>query len=153
LPQEEREKPFLVGLLSVVFLALGLLGLLSLVLFVGAGIPEGMEMSVLLAVVMGIGYIVSGYGLYKGATWGWVLAAAFTILNLIEKIVYSSYLGMLIDAVILVLLFLAARHYGITPFGRAAKPATPVPPPSAPVAVAFADPRKREKRFVKRKCR
>jgi len=145
-----REKPFLIVLLTVVFVALGMLGLLSTMLFIGVELTEEMQLTLLLVAVLSIGYLVAGYGLYKGATWGWVLAVAFTVLNLVGNILYETYIAVMIDAAILVLLLLTAKHYGITLFGKPTKPATPAPPPSVPIAAAFTIPRN-EKRFVRRK--
>ncbi|RLF08487.1 MAG: hypothetical protein DRJ60_00050 [Thermoprotei archaeon] len=149
-----REKPFLVVLLTAVFVALGVLGILSAMLFLGIGLTEEMQTVVLLTAVLGIGYLVAGYGLYREARWGWLLATAFTVLSLVGNYLYASYLAVMIDATILVLLLLTAKHYGIPLFGKPSQPASasPVPPPSAPIAVAFAIP-KEEKRFVKRKHR
>jgi len=149
-----KEKPFLAVLLTVVFLALGVMGLLSVMLYIGVELTEEMQLMLLLTAVLGVGYIVAGYGLYQRATWGWVLAAAFTVLNLIGNILYESYLAITVDAIIMVLLLLTAKHYGITFLAKPAKtvkPSTIVPPPSAPVA-AFVEPKK-EKRFVRRKHR
>jgi len=147
-----REKPFLVVLLTTVFVALGVLGILSAALFLGTELTEEMQAEVLLTAVLGMGYLVAGYGLYRGAKWGWFLATAFTVLSLVGNYLYESYLAVMIDAAILVLLLLTARYYGITFFGKPTKPATPAPPPSAPIAAAFAIPRN-EKRFVRRKHR
>lgn len=147
-----QEKPFLVVLLTIVFVALGVLGILSAMLFVGTELTEEMQTMVLLTAVLGIGYLVAGYGLYRGAKWGWILATAFTVLSLVGNYLYASYLAVMIDAAILVLLLLTAKHYGITLFGKPTKPATPAPPPSAPIAAAFTIP-KNEKRFVRRKHR
>ena len=147
-----QEKPFLVVLLTIVFVALGVLGILSAMLFVGIELTPEMQTMVLLTAVLGIGYLVAGYGLYRGAKWGWILATAFTVLSLVGNYLYASYLAVMIDAAILVLLLLTAKYYGITLFGKPTKPATPAPPPSAPIAAAFALP-KNEKRFVRRKHR
>lgn len=147
-----REKPFLAVLLTVVFVALGVLGILSAALFLGTELTEEMRTEVLLTAVLGVGYLLAGYGLYRGAGWGWVLATAFTMLSFVGNYYCSNYLALVVDATILVLLLLTARHYGIAFFGKSAKPATPAPPPSAPIAAAFTIPRN-EKRFVRRKHR
>lgn len=146
-----QEKPFLVILLTIVFVALGVLGILSAMLFVGTELTEEMQTMVLLTAILGIGYLVAGYGLYRGTSWGWILAAAFTVLSLVGNYLYANYLALIIDVAILVLLLLTAKYYGIAFFGKA-KPSTPTPPPSAPIAAAFTIPRN-EKRFVRRKHR
>jgi len=149
-----QEKPFLVVLVTVVFIALGVMGLLSATLYISVlgELTEEEIATLLLAVVMGFGYLVAGYGLYKGEKWGWYLGTAFTVLNIFGNIYFGTYLAITVDAIILLLLLLTAKHYGITIFGRPARPATPVPPPATPIVSAFGIP-KEEKRFVKKKHR
>jgi len=150
--RRESEKNFLVILLTTVFIALGVLGILSAMLFIGTELTEEMQVKILLTTVLGIGYLVAGYGLYRGNKWAWFLATAFAVLGLVGNILYASYLAVMVDAAILVLLLLTAKYYGIPLFGKPTKPVTPAPPPSAPIAAAFAIPKK-EKRFVRRKHR
>ena len=145
-----QEKPFLVLLLIVVFVALGVLGLLLTLMLATVPLTEEMQLTVMVSAMVSVGYLVAAYGLYKGYRWGWILAATFTALNIVGNIFYGTYLALLIDAMLFVLLLLTAKHYGIPFFGKPTKPATPAPPPSAPIAAAFAIPRN-EKRFVRRK--
>lgn len=147
-----QEKPFLVLLLTVVFVALGVLGLLLTLMLATVPLTEEMQLTVMVSAAVSIGYLVAAYGLYKGYRWGWILAAAFTVLNIVGNIFYGTYLALLIDAMLFVLLLLTAKHYGIPFFGKPTKPATPAPPPSAPVAAAFMfmEPRS-SKRFVRKK--
>ena len=145
-------RPFLATLLTVVFIALGALGVLMSLTLASAPLTEEAQALVLLTAVVGVGYLVAGYGLYKGARWGWILATAFAVLSLVGNLLYASLLEAMVNAVLIVLLLLTARHYGIPLLGKPAKPATPAPPPSAPIATAFAIP-KNEKRFVRRKHR
>lgn len=147
-----REKPFLVVLLSVVFIAMGVLGVLMAMLYIGAGLSDEMQMLVVLTALVGTGYIVAGYGLFKGARWGWMLALAFTILNILVNIVVTGadYLTLFVDALIFVLLLVTAKYYGVKVFGKITKPVTATPSPSSPIAVSFVETR-REKRFVRKK--
>jgi len=150
--EKPNEKPFLVVLLTIVFVALGVLGILYAMLFLGVELSPEMQLMVLLTAILGVGYLVAGYGLYKGARWGWFLAAAFTILNFVGNFLYGTYLALITDAALLVLLLLTAKHYGIHVLGKPARPSSPVPAPTKPVATAFTIPKK-EKRFVRRKHR
>lgn len=146
-----REKPFLVLLLTVVFVALGVLGLLlSLTVLSAQPLPEDAELRLAVSMLLSAGYLVTAYGLYRGARWGWVLATGFTLLDLAGNLLYGTYLALLVDALLLVLLLLTAKHYGVAIFARPSRPATPTPPPSIPVAAAFTVPRS-GKRFVRRK--
>jgi len=145
-----REVPFLVLLLTVVFLALGAFGILTALMFVTSELTDETLYMVLLSAMVGVGYLIVAYGLYKGFRWGWYLAVAVVALSLIGNWFYGSYYAMAVNAVLFILLLLTAKHYGVSIFGKPAKPATPTPPPSVPVAVAFTIP-KDGKRFVRRK--
>jgi len=143
------EKPFLVLVLSISFICLGVLGILmSLTYFM---VVEEIGLDLILSLVIGLGYLVIGYDLYKGNKWGWILAFSLVVINIVGNIYYGYYQALVVDAIMIVLLILTASYYGI-PYGKPSRPrrTSPVPPPSKPIAAAFIIPRE-EKRFVKRK--
>ncbi|RLE48897.1 MAG: hypothetical protein DRJ18_00980 [Candidatus Methanomethylicota archaeon] len=146
------EKPFLVLVVTVAFIALGVMGLLLSLTLWTTPLTEEMQLAVMVSTVISFGYLVIGYGLYRGYKWGWFLAFGLTVLNIISNIYFGSYQVLMVDALLLVLLLLTMKYYGI-PFGKPTQPqSSPVPPPSMPIAAAFAIP-KEGKRFVKRKHR
>ena len=147
-----REPPFLAVLVTIVFIALGVLGLLTSLLFWNAELSEDMLTMILLNIVISIGFLVVGWGLYRGVKWSWYIAVAFLVLSMVGNYLYGSYTALAVDAVILVLLILVADYYGIS-LHRKERPTTPVPPPSVPVAAMVYMQHKEEKRFVKRKHR
>jgi len=144
-----REVPFLVLLLTVVFIALGVFGILTALMFVTSELTDETLYMVLLSAMVGAGYLVVAYGLYKGFRWGWYLALAVVALSLVGNWFYGSYYAMAVNAVLFILLLLTAKHYGVSIFGKPAKPATPTPLPSKPITLAYAEPKK--KKFVRRK--
>ena len=145
------EKPFLVLVLTVAFIALGALELLISLTMWLTPVAEEMQLSLILSMLVSIGYILVGYDLYRGDKWGWFIAFGIVLVNIFDNIFSGSYQVLMVDALLLVLLLLTMKYYGI-PFGKPAKPATPTPPPSVPVAAALALP-KNGKRFVRRKHR
>jgi len=145
------EKPFLVVLVTVVFLAMGVLGVLLSLTILAAPVDEEVRLASTASLVISLGYIVVGYGLYKGYRWGWVLAFAITVLNAASNMYYANYGPLLIDAVLIVLLLLTARHYNI-PIPVFGRPTAAAPSPARPIASAFVVP-KNEKRFVRKKHR
>ena len=146
-----RETPFLVLLLTVVFLALGAFGILTALMFVTSELAEETLYMVLMTAAVGVAYMVVAYGLYRGFRWGWYLAVATVALSLIGNWYYGTYYGMAVNAVLFILLLLTAKHYGVPIFGKPARPATPAPLPSKPITLAYAEPKK--KKFVRRKHR
>jgi len=149
-----QEKPFLVLLLTIVMISVGVLDVVTSIPFLLEATEEVRTM-MMVSAVLGIGFIVAGYGLYRGLATGWILALVFTVLNIFVNVYYGSYPALFVDALIIALLAVTARRYGI--LGKrvarpVTRPATPVPPPSAPIAAAFTIP-KNGKRFVRRKHR
>ena len=95
---------------------------------------------------------MSGMTSIGAINWGWFIAFGIVLVNIFGNIFYGSYQELVVDALLLVLLLSTMKYYGI-PFGKPARSQpSPVPPPSMPIAVAFAIPKK-EKRFVRRKHR
>ncbi|RLG50040.1 MAG: hypothetical protein DRN90_00255 [Thermoproteota archaeon] len=142
------KKPFIPMLLTVFFIAMGALNVLFSALFLGTELTEDLQLMISLTTIIGILYLVAGYGLYKGSARGWILATILTILSLIGSIVCENYPALAVHSVIFVLLLLAARHYGITI--RKARPSIPFPSPATPVTTVQL-PSRKSQIFVKRR--
>ena len=102
---------FLRLLLTVLFVAMGVLGLLLTAVFM-YGIAE-VTTETLLTIMLSVGFIIAGYGLYTGAKWGWILAALFTILNIITAYLAANTFSIILHLIILTLLLLTAREYTV----------------------------------------
>jgi len=146
-------RSFLSVLATVVVVALGVLSLLtSLTYLMGGVTEESYRLFLYVSLAVGAGYVLAGYGLYKGSRWGWFLATALVAFNLLGSAalyIYGyevSYVSLFVDALVLVLMILTSREYGVG-VPRLSKPSTPVPPPSAAIA-SVEKPRK----FVRRKA-
>jgi hypothetical protein len=126
---------FLKLLLTVLFVAMGVLGLmLTLVVYYEAT----WTLEAVLTVMLSLGMIVAGYGLYAGAKWGWLLAVAFTVLNIVASYIGSNTFALALHAAILIMLLVVAKQYR-------------VPVPGARVLKATIYVSEREGEFVKRK--
>lgn len=143
-----RGKPFLVLLLTIAFLALGVVEVLYAVAVLGVAHEGTIRTLALLRLLGGIAYILIAYELYSGTKWGWFLALMSTILGVVVGAINSLYSVAAFNAVMAILLLAVMKHYGIGI--KTTKPPTPVPPPSAPAVMATIAPH-RSKRFVRRK--
>ena len=145
-----EKPPFLVLLLTVSFIALGVLNLLIALTLWFTPVAEEMQLSLILSTLVSVGYILVGYDLYRGDKWGWFVALGLVLVNIVGSILHGTYQELVVDALLFVLLLSTMKYYRV-PFGKPARSQpSPVPPPSMPIAVAFSIP-KEEKRFVKRK--
>ena len=134
---------FLRLLLTVLFIAMGVLELL-LTLVYAYGAPA-LTLETILTIMLSIGLIIAGYGLYTGAKWGLILAVLFTILNIIGSYVLGNTYALILHIAILAMLLLSAKQQ--------AKPSTALAPVTPPVTIAtsiFIN-EKEENKFVKRK--
>jgi uncharacterized membrane protein (DUF2068 family) len=128
---------FIRQLLTIVFVAMGVLGILS-VLY-GATTLE-LTAETLMAIALGTLAIAAGYGLYAGKKWGWALAALLTVLNMFSAYTMGSMYILAFNLIVLVLLLMTAREFTV----RLPSPALP----KTAAGFAFVE----EKRhFVKRK--
>jgi len=151
-----ERRSFLSSLVTIVFIVLGIVAIISIPLYVNSfGIASKIAMGVL--IVYAALYFVAGYGLSKGARFGWMLATSLILLNLIGTVFMwingyqAVYLSLFINSILFLLLLAIHKEYGIS-IGRYGRPTTPVPPPSAPVsAVASVEPIERRNIYVKRK--
>jgi hypothetical protein len=126
---------FLRLLLTVLFIAMGVVGLmLTLVVYYSAT----WTLEAVLTVMLSLGMILAGYGLYAGAKWGWLLAVAFTVLNIVASYIESNTFALALHAAILIMLLVVAKQYR-------------VPVPGARVLKATIYVSEIEGEFVKRK--
>jgi hypothetical protein len=130
---------FLRLLLTVLFIAMGVLSLL-LTLVYAYGAPS-LTFETILTIMLGVGMIIAGYGLYAGTKWGWLLAVLFAILNIIGSYVLGNTFALVLHIAILVMLLLTAKQYTIH---------VPGTPPAIIKATIFVNERG-ENKFVKRK--
>jgi hypothetical protein len=134
---------FLRLLLTVLFIAMGVLELL-LTLVYAYGAPA-LTLETILTIMLSIGFIIAGYGLYTGAKWGLILAVLFTILNIVGSYVLGNTYALVLYIAILAMLLLSAKQQ--------AKPPTALAPgaPPATIAASIFINEKEEGKFVKRK--
>ena len=126
---------FLRLLLTVLFIAMGVVGLmLTLVVYYSAT----WTLEATLSAVLSLGMVVAGYGLYAKARWGWLLATAFTVLNIVASYIESNTFALALHAAILIMLLVVAKQYR-------------VPVPGARTLKATIYVGEREGEFVKRK--
>jgi len=127
------------------FVSLGLLELLLALtsLFIT---PAENTLQVITSAVISTGFLIMGYALYKGLKSGWVVSLCLAFLDAVVNIYYGTYHLLVIDATLILTLLLVAKHY--TVLGRPVVK-SPVPPPSAPLAIAIVP--KEERKFVRRK--
>ena len=145
-----REKPFLVLLLTIAFLALGVVEVLYAVSVLCVAHEGTIRTLALLRLLGGIAYILIAYELYNGTKWGWFLALISTALGIVAGVDNSLYSVVAFNAVMAILLLAVMKYYGIGI--KPTKPPTPVPPPSAPAVTAtVASYRKERKVFVRKK--
>jgi hypothetical protein len=88
--------------------------------------------------MLSLGMIIAGYGLYAGAKWGWLLATAFTVLNIVASYIGGNTFALALHAAVLIMLLAVAKQYRI-----------PVPGARALKATIYTS--EREGEFVKRK--
>jgi len=126
---------FLRLLLTVLFIAMGVVGLmLTLVVYYSAT----WTLEAVLTVMLSLGMILAGYGLYAGAKWGWLLAVAFTVLNIVASYIESNTFALALHAAVLIMLLAVAKQYAI-----------PIPVARTLKATIYVN--EREGEFVKRK--
>ncbi len=133
-------------LLVVVLMALGLVsGIVTLAMIFTS---KTLDFAVVLGALISIGLLLSAYGIWYGKTWGYIAALGFTTISLIGNILIGSTLGAVLDALLaaIALYALLTRSRLKLPLAPSAKPATP--PPTTPIALAYAEPRRR---FVRRR--
>lgn len=126
---------FLRLLLTVLFIAMGVVGLmLTLIVYYSAT----WTLEAVLTVMLSLGMILAGYGLYAGAKWGWLLAVAFTVLNIVASYIESNTFALAFHAAVLIMLLAVAKQYRV-----------PVPVARTLKATIYVN--EREGEFVKRK--
>lgn len=126
---------FLRLLLTVLFVAMGVLGLM--LAFV-VHYETGWTLEAVLTAMLSLGMIVAGYGLYAGERWGWLLATAFTVLNIVASYIESNAFALALHAAVLIMLLAIAKQYRV-----------PVPVARTLRATIYVS--EREGEFVKRK--
>ena len=110
---------FLRLLLTVLFIAMGVVGLM-LTLVVHYEVAWTLE--AVLTAMLSLGMIVAGYGLYAGTKWGWLLASAFAVLNIVASYIEGNTFALALHAAILALLLAVAERYGVpVPWARTLK--------------------------------
>ncbi|NYT15924.1 MAG: hypothetical protein GKC02_08220 [Methanomassiliicoccales archaeon] len=79
----EARRPILVTLVGVIYFIVGLIILAGAILY----LYDGTWDSGLIELVIGIIYVLVGFGCFKGWSWIWVLAIIITVLYLILNVV------------------------------------------------------------------
>jgi hypothetical protein len=109
----EVRRPILVTLVGILYFLLGLLILIGGILYLGNGTwDQG-----LIDLVIGIIYLLVGFGCFKGWGWVWILAIIITILYLVLTVVdlilndFADWLS----PVVIILISLFVLWYLFTP--------------------------------------
>jgi len=136
-------RSFLHLLVSVAFVTIGVLNttLAVLAFLLSEGIPESLLAPVAMMLVDGLLFLVGGYGLARGTSWGYYTSLIVTVFGMVGSALFSQFLSLLFYSCMFVLLVAGAGLSGVR------KPAIATPPPKAAIYV----PMGRQGRFVRRK--
>jgi len=143
----EKGKPFLVVLTVILFMSLGVAGLLLALPMFTAELTGEAWLLLLSSVFVSVAFMATAYGLYKGSRWAWAIGFALAVLSMMANVIYGYHLALTVDAILIVLLLATAKHYDIKILGKAKIPSV-IPPASKPIATILPH---KEYKFIRRK--
>jgi lysylphosphatidylglycerol synthetase-like protein (DUF2156 family) len=123
--QVRRDRPLGVTIIGVLLLLAGLVAILSGVLIGSLGDLSDIELAVeLVALVIGLIYIIAAFGFFKGWSWVWLVTMVILVLGIIIDIAswvihgMDDIVGLLIDLIIPVIILLYMNSQNVKAFFR-----------------------------------
>lgn len=86
-----------VGIILMVLGALSAFWLLRIGFLLGTVLAGMFMFYALIGIVCAVGTGVGGYGIYKGARWGFMLVAASGVIGLVFSVLYMSPMNLVVD--------------------------------------------------------
>jgi len=123
--QVRRDRPLGVTIIGVLLLLAGLVAILSGVLIGSLGDLSDIELAVeLVALVIGLIYIIAAFGFFKGWSWVWLVTMVILVLGIIIDIAswaihgMDDIVGLLVDLIIPVIILLYMNSQNVKAFFR-----------------------------------
>lgn len=123
--QVRRDRPLGVTIIGVLLLLAGLVVILSGVLIGSLADLSDIELAVeLVALVIGLIYIIAAFGFFKGWSWVWLVTMVILVLGIIIDIAswvihgMDDIVGLLIDLIIPVIILLYMNSQNVKAFFR-----------------------------------
>lgn len=123
--QVRRDRPLGVTIIGVLLLLAGLVAILSGVLIGSLADLSDIELAVeLVALVIGLIYIIAAFGFFKGWSWVWLVTMVILVLGIIIDIAswviqgMDDIVGLLIDLIIPVIILLYMNSQNVKAFFR-----------------------------------